>query len=197
MHGSTAYKDNIDGGVWMVTKKKAIRRILPEYEINPSVLVAAQNNKIGALRKVSKDGQQCLLFPDTGEMAQITPAPAILHNVIEKDTEQFVKIFPGFVKSVNDLSSAADKVFKLVYQEVLNSQDKDTIDLYYKTSGLSKATFERGLTELLEKEVLFKSLYPTKFFININYMFNGDRLAIVTEYRRKGSDYVQEQLPGL
>jgi len=189
----------------MVVARKAIRRQMPKYKHNPSVVKATQNPKIGRQR-VSKDGTQCLVLPtggseavqpETGELAEIVPAgtPAYLHRIVEKDTEEFVKIFPSFIKAVESLSGPADKVFKLVYAQVLANQDVDIITLYHDDdTPMSKATFERGVTELLEKEVLFKTVYPAQYYINVNYMFNGNRLAIVTEYRRKG-DWEQGRLP--
>ena len=52
-----------------------------------------------------------------------------------------------------------------------------------------------GLRELLEKEFLYRSPYDGTFFINIRYMFNGDRLAFVKAYHLKGGAKPQpEQL---
>jgi hypothetical protein len=177
-----------------IIKNRSVRKQLPEYTHNPSVQVAAENPKLSK-RKVSSDGTQCLMFPETGEIQ--TAAPVVLHKVVEKDTEQFVKLFPAFVKSVETLSAPADKVFKMVYMEVLSNPNKDVIALHHKQAvGMSKATFDRGLTELLEKQILFKCVIPSQYYININYMFNGNRLAVVTEYRLKG-EYYQDQLPGI
>jgi hypothetical protein len=77
-------------------------------------------------------------------------------------------------------------VFKLVYNFILRNPNTDRIMLSPKqVKGMAKATFERGLTELLTKEILYRSTITYVFFLNINYMFNGDRLAIVKEYRFK------------
>jgi hypothetical protein len=46
------------------------------------------------------------------------------------------------------------------------------------------------LRELLEKEFLFLSPYQGLYFVNIRYMFNGDRLAFVTGYKRKSAKLV-------
>ena len=45
--------------------------------------------------------------------------------------------------------------------------------------GLNQRTFRRGLRELLEKQFLYRSTSDGLFFINIRFMFNGDRLAFV------------------
>jgi len=54
--------------------------------------------------------------------------------------------------------------------------------------------FRRGRRELLEKEFLYRSTTDGVFFINIRYMFNGDRLAFVRTYHLKGSGQ-QTELP--
>ncbi len=46
----------------------------------------------------------------------------------------------------------------------------------------------------MEKEFLFRSPYDGTFFVNIRFMFNGDRLAFVKGYKLKKD---QPTLPGL
>jgi len=47
---------------------------------------------------------------------------------------------------------------------------------------ISLAIFKRGMSELLAKEIMYESLEPFFYFINVNYLFNGERLAFVREY---------------
>lgn len=172
-------------------KRNAVRKSLPEYRSNPSAPLASQSAKIGVRRVVNRAGDKCMVVSEHGEVI----APAGLHEVVELDQTQFVKVFPGFVKTVKDLSKSASRVFELVYNEVLTNKDNDLITLHYKaTTEIPRATFERGITELLEKEVLYKSVFPAQYYINVTYMFNGNRLAYIQEYRLKG-DYEQGSLP--
>jgi hypothetical protein len=46
--------------------------------------------------------------------------------------------------------------------------------------------------ELLEKEFLYRSPSDGVFFVNIRFMFNGDRLAFVRSYHLKGAARQQE-----
>ena len=57
---------------------------------------------------------------------------------------------------------------------------------------LAERTYRRGLRELLDKEVIFRSPVEGVFFVNIRCMFNGDRLAFVKAYHLKGSGYQPE-----
>ncbi|MGD9786066.1 MAG: hypothetical protein AB7E80_17215 [Hyphomicrobiaceae bacterium] len=43
------------------------------------------------------------------------------------------------------------------------------------------------MRELLEKEFLFRSPYDGTFFVNIRFMFNGDRLAFVKGYKLRNA----------
>ena len=60
-------------------------------------------------------------------------------------------------------------------------------------TGIEPATKARDLTDaelsrirdLLEKEFLFRSPSDGVFFVNIRFMFNGDRLAFVKTYHLK------------
>lgn len=169
----------------MATVRKTIRKSLPEYTTNPSVPKAAITAKTGVKRIPNATGDKCMIVSEHGEIL----APAGVHEIVELDRTQFVKMFPGMVRAIKDLSKSAYRVFELVYQEVLENKDKDLITLYYRASDIPKPTFERGLTELLEKEILFKTVVPFQYFINISFMFNGNRLAYLKEYRIKGEDY--------
>jgi hypothetical protein len=52
------------------------------------------------------------------------------------------------------------------------------------------------MNELLEKGFLYRSLAADMYFVNVRFMFNGDRMALVHSYRRKGSiASVQSELP--
>jgi hypothetical protein len=43
----------------------------------------------------------------------------------------------------------------------------------------------RGMRELIEKGFIAESVTQSKYFINPDYLWNGDRLGFVKEYRKK------------
>jgi hypothetical protein len=89
------------------------------------------------------------------------------------------------------------QVFELVYHQMRANPGSDEIKLNQyvaKDHGISDRTYQRGVRELLEKEFLFRSPSDGVFFVNIRFMFNGDRLAFVKSYHLKGSPR-QEELP--
>lgn len=167
-----------------VSENKLVhRRNLPEYESNPSLPVACKNAKIGTRRITNRAGNKCMIVSaETGEIV----APAGFHEIVEVDKTQFIKLYVGGVSAFNDLSTAGSKVFKLVYNLILKSPNTDNIILSPKNlKSMAKATFERGLTELLNKEILYRSTVAYVFYLNVNYIYNGDRLALIKEYRLK------------
>src|SRR5262249_43308058 len=88
-------------------------------------------------------------------------------------------------------------VFELVYHQMRANPGSDEIKLNQylaKDHGISDRTYQRGVRELLEKEFLFRSPSDGVFFVNIRFMFNGDRLAFVRSYHLKGST-PQGELP--
>ena len=156
------------------------RRELTAYDNNPSLQTAAGSTRTNKRQIVSDDGTKMMIVSESGEIV----APAGFHEVIEVDRSQFVKVYVQGVSALNGLTSAGSKVFDLIYRYVLDNPNNDKIYLYHKDARrMCKATFEKGLTEILNREILYRSTRPHLFFLNICYMFNGNRLALVKEYR--------------
>jgi hypothetical protein len=113
----------------------------------------------------------------------------------EVDPDRFVKLFLDGIKQAAGLSKTGIQVFELVYLQMRANPGSDEIKLNQyvaKDHGLSDRTYQRGVRELLEKEFLYRSQSDGLFFVNIRFMFNGDRLAFVKSYHLKGSARQQE-----
>ncbi|MCC2645516.1 MAG: Firmicute plasmid replication protein (RepL) [Burkholderiales bacterium] len=63
----------------------------------------------------------------------------------------------------------------------------------------SQKTFIRGINELLEKEIIYQSMTPSVYFLNMNLFFNGDRITRIQSYKlkKKESDVQPDLLAGL
>jgi len=160
------------------------RRGAVRHHNNPFIAQAAINSKTGTKRLSNKKGDKYMIISEHGE----TIAPAGFHEVVEVDKTQFVKLYVNGVKAFQGLKSAGGKVFELIYRAVQDSPGTDRIWLHFMEieqaiTPISRATFDRGMTELLEKGFIAESTTPGQYFLNIDYLFNGNRLAFVKEYR--------------
>lgn len=115
------------------------------------------------------------------------------------DGEQFIKLFTANIAMTFDLSSAGIKAFGvLVWRVQRSALAKDEVDLDVLTLDefieahngkepplrLSSATFRRGLAELEKAQIIAKTLRQGRYFLNPNFIFNGDRVAFTTVIER-------------
>ena len=171
------------------------RRGLIKYETNPFLPDAAANTDEGTKRKTlrSKDGSHLMVTSQSGEVI----APAGFWHTQEVDRTQFVKLYVNGVKAFAGLTGAGAQVFGLVYAELQKTPGKDMIYLNFSDvdqdiTPISKATFMRGVKEILLKKFLAETQVSGRYFVNPDYIFNGDRLAIVKEFRVR-RDAVSDQ----
>lgn len=173
--------------------KKQQRRGHELYETNPFIGGALVNTKQGVKKLTDKSGTRMMVV-DSGT-GEVMATPAGFWHAQQVDKTQFVKLYVNGVKAFKDLTSAGTKVFELLYLEVQKQIGKDRVFLSFvevdqTVSPMSKATYQRGLRELSEKGFIAPSLTQGWFFINPDYMWNGDRLAFVKEYRLKATSPV-------
>lgn len=168
------------------------KRGFPVYRTNPSVPatgLASRNRRI----HVPGGSGAVIVDNSTGELKGIGGMGFWWDE--EVDTTRFVKLFLDGIKQAAGLSKTGMQVFELVYNEMRANPGSDEIKLnayLARDHGLSDRTYQRGVRELLEKEFLFRSPSDGVFFVNIRFMFNGDRLAFVRSYHLKGAGRQQE-----
>jgi hypothetical protein len=108
----------------------------------------------------------------------------------ELDSEKFVKIYLDGIRQYAQLNKAGANLFEFIYEQLSSkdSHDKDTICLNYVLANkwkldLNRRTYSRGIADLLDKEFLFRTMTNDIYFINVSFMFNGDRLTLVRSYQ--------------
>jgi hypothetical protein len=169
------------------------KRGLPVYRVNPSIPPA--NGLATRQRRFEVPGGKAAVIVDntSGEIKGIGGVGFWWQE--EVDASRFVKLFLDGVKQACCLSKSGMQIFELVYNQMRENPGNDKIELSQYLAhdrGLNERTFRRGLRELLEKEFLYRSTSDGVFFINIRFMFNGDRLAFVRTFHLKGH---QTELP--
>jgi len=170
-----------------VDKKYGVR----VYETNPSIPSEAEIKR-GKRAQIGTEMRGLVVDSGSGEI--LGHGGAIAYEWEEVDKERFVKLYLAGLKQAAGLTKAGLAVFELIYTQLRERPGQDTVPLDAYSSGLQPVTYRRGLRELLEKEFLFRSPNPGLFFVNIKFMFNGDRLAFVKGYKLRKD---QPLLPGL
>jgi hypothetical protein len=173
------------------------KRGFKRYETNPSV--PSSGSLSTRTKRVEVPGGKAAVILDnsTGEIRGIGGMGFWWNEEVDKG--RFVKLFLDGIKQAAGLSRAGMMVLEVVYNQIRDNPGKDKIELNYylaRKYGLDmpERTFRHGLRQLLEKEFIFESMVSDVFFMNIRYMFNGDRLAFVGTYHVKTTGE-QEELP--
>jgi hypothetical protein len=162
------------------------KRGLVKYDHNPFIANAVANTKQGVKRISNKDGNRMMVVSEnTGDII----APAGFWQAQEVDKTQFVKLYLNGVKEFKNLTGAGTKVFEVLYLRVQEAIGKDFLYLSFieidqQVTPMSKATFMKGMKELIIKGFIAESMVQNKYYLNPDYMWNGDRLAFVKEYRK-------------
>ena len=143
--------------------------------------------------RISRFGQErnVLINQSTGEQFGT-------HVVTYKrvDSSQFVKLFTDNIALTFDLTSAGIKAFNVLLWAVQsNAKNADFINLcslvleelisVHPNKEFSQRTFARGLTELVKNKIIANAYIPGFYFINPNFVFNGDRIAFTTLIEKK------------
>ncbi|HAS4945595.1 TPA: hypothetical protein I7C88_003668 [Vibrio cholerae] len=150
------------------------------------VTTSTKQVKISALGK----DNNIMINQDTGEVSGT-------HVVTYKkvDDGEFVKLFSANVALTFDLRAAGIKTFSvLIWMVQHRAIGKDIVILdqlalsdwknAHEGKDLSYATFKRGLNELEGARIIAKTLRKGHYFINPNFVFNGNRIAFSSVIER-------------
>ena len=165
------------------------------YKSNPFLegMIVPIKGKQVKLSRLGRD-DNILINQSTGEIngTHVTTYKPV-------DGEQFVKLFTTNIAMTFDLSSAGIKAFSVLLWVVQNrALSKDEVDLdafvleeFMEIHSnkepplrLSLATFKRGINELEKAQIIAKTIRQGRYFINPNFVFNGDRIAFTTLIER-------------
>jgi hypothetical protein len=154
------------------------------YKKNPFMLEMTTKTR----RVTNKRGDMMLVSSDTGE---IQSSVAGFWEAEEVDSTKFVKLFVKGVKALKELTGAGTKVFEVLYIRIQENIGQDKIYLSFNRvdqalTPMSQATYTRGMRELIEKRFIAATEDIGLYWLNPDYVWNGDRLAFVKAYHRRG-----------
>lgn len=162
------------------------------YKENPFIkemVVPVKNSRV-QISRIGADNN-ILINQSTGE-TQGT-ALTTYHKV---DGEKFVKLFTANIGLTFELTAKGIKAFTVLMWAVQHhSIAKDEVILdtrcleeFIESQAmplkLSRQTFMRGLNELTRSQIIARTVRRGHYFINPNFVFNGDRIAFTTLIER-------------
>jgi len=163
-----------------------------DMEMSPLVNPLLEPQTIQVKRRFVRTGRgRDLIDPMTGEVEAV----AAVHTVEYRDDAEFVKVFAEGVRAAYGLTRTGFRVFQavlVIYEETaMKGGYAEAVELFWfgeglngQAIGLSEATFNRGLRELLAHRFLYPRS-PSSYWVNPALFFKGDRVAFVREYRRR------------
>lgn len=176
-----------------MTKRKVYKTDLRMLDYSPAAnpLIEPTDVPVKKKRVRSSLASRMLVDASTGEVT----ATAVIHQIEDKDTDEFVKVFAAGISASYELSRTGQRVFQAILQEYeqtpMSRGYADSIYLAWFDGGLSgreidmsEYTFKRGLRELLDKGFIAPQA-PNIFWVNPALFFKGDRVMLIREYRKK------------
>lgn len=165
-------------------QQETTRRGVVLYTANPFMAGADVATKT---RRVTNKRGDMMLVSNEGELVSQV---AGFWEAEEVDTTKFLKLFVNGVRALAELSNPGARVFELLYIEMQNNIGKDQVYLSFTgiegETKMSRATFKRGMAELIDKKFLAAMPAVGWYWVNPDFIWNGDRLAFVKEYRKAG-----------
>ena len=167
-----------------MTDTKLTRRGVPLYKSNP--FLSGDQLTVRTKRITNKAGDMYMVQRDTGEVKADIAGFWESHEV---DATRFVKLFVNGVAAIKELSGAGTKVFEVLYLRVQAEVSKDQVLMAYAAvdqdlTPMSAPTYDRGMRELIAKGFIAATPVQGMYWLNLDYLWNGDRLAFVREYRK-------------
>jgi hypothetical protein len=103
------------------------------------------------------------------------PFAAVLDLTETSPRAGFVRLYPRGVVALRGLSGAGTKVFELLCLQLLKSSSRGQVKIRFglvdqATSPMSKSTYSRGLSELVEHGFLAATLEQGLFWFNAGFV---------------------------
>lgn len=115
---------------------------------------------------------------------------------------KFIKLMTDNIKLISNLNGAGIKMFCIVAIMVQQeSKDRAYVHMTYEQAkevgrclghNITKASFYRGIDQLIENDIIAKAIVTNRFWINIGVLFNGD-FSKLPEIMNADPVYLQEQ----
>jgi intergrase/recombinase len=164
-----------------------IDKVIEDIENHKS----ARFRKVNSVGNLTKEAAQTVVNKD-GEVTAV----GIFMQYIEVDEKQFAKVYLNEISIFWELNKAGQKILVFILTKLKPNSDLVLFSLeecLEHTGYKSKKNVIEGLADLLQKELIAKSIYENAYFINPMVIFNGDRITYAKTYIKKKRE---KELPG-
>lgn len=98
----------------------------------------------------------------------------------EKDIREYRKLYVEELDTIKELTTAGLKVLCYVLKNI--GVEKDSLVIHLQdcmefTGYKSKVNVYGGIADLLERQILYRKVGVSNYFININCFYSGDRFV--------------------
>lgn len=168
----------------------------PEMSVNPFIVTLNDSLKIA----YRKDGNAAMVKrynitdSETGELISDVRSNITFQKRQYVDNQEFIKIYSKGFADILGLSHGALKVFFYFMSRMQQSPDSDLI--WYDIDECqadcdydSHRMVYDSIAELIKKKILCRSDKNNRMWINPQYVFNGNRIYIFSEFINKDDDH--------
>lgn len=158
----------------------------PEFIENPSVPRAAQSISTGSRPRLRGAGRQLIVGKASGEV--IAEGELMIHEEHQVDRQAFTKVYAGEIGDMLKMPAAGRRVLAVVFELTSMSPRRDNLALHHNLCArlgepMSRRTFNRGIADLLDAKLIYRTPVPHHYFIDVTRFFNGDRLHLVKTWQ--------------
>lgn len=155
----------------------------PVYKLNPAGDIAIDRRKKITVLKSN--------VPATAadwQTGEITEGSMAFVNAETVDRERFVKVYLEGMNAYERLKTTGRKVFMLLFAQMRENMNQPGILLSRAAARrhnitINESDFTRGIIQLINCEFIWRSEDANMYWINPEYMFNGNRITFVKQYR--------------
>lgn len=178
---------------------KDLRRNDVKYQNNPFIFEDT-NKAVLKLEIPTKTKKKIIGSSELGVVnvhtGEVEGGNFLWKNVVV-DEEKFSKIYLTEISALYNLSKTGFRALSYILSKL--EVNKDLVYVYYPEmqdycNWKVRKTCNQGLKELVSSKIIAPSLQPGFWFINPHIVFNGNRLTLVSNYTKKGTNEQQDDL---
>lgn len=183
-------------------------------DVNPSLVKAIESQNLGNKVIFNVDKTKIKVDMKIGETPiegqeenakKLEEKELDFYTSKQIDKAKFIRIYTTSFQAISSLKSSGMKIlfsyiFPLMEEEFLvdsyylNYEDYSKRMSDLKLEPITERYFEMGISDLLKNEIIYKHRLAYIYFINISFLFNGDRMKFIKEKQKQMQESTEEDI---